>query len=224
MDSFRLGLLAKGAASAIAIAVVVFALAGRVEYWQGWVFVVIETAVIFFILSRINPKLAKERMRFLSNKGTKPWDKLFFLVYTLAFCATLITACLEAGRNGNQLPIVVCAAGLAILAIGHFIEATARTTNPYYSSVVRIQRDRGQKVYQGGLYQVVRHPGYAGAVIYTLGAAIGLGSALAIIPALVGVAALIVRTHLEDETLQKELAGYKQFARKTRYRLLPGVW
>jgi protein-S-isoprenylcysteine O-methyltransferase Ste14 len=76
----------------------------------------------------------------------------------------------------------------------------------------------------GGPYRIVRHPGYVGAILYTLAMPVLLGSVWALIPAGMSAAVFIVRTHLEDRTLHDELPGYREFAGQTRYRLLPGVW
>jgi protein-S-isoprenylcysteine O-methyltransferase Ste14 len=89
---------------------------------------------------------------------------------------------------------------------------------------VRIQEDRGHEVVTGGPYRVVRHPGYAGGVWSWLVTPPMLGALWAYVPALLTVAVIVVRTALEDRTLRRELAGYDAYARRTRYRLLPGIW
>ncbi len=96
--------------------------------------------------------------------------------------------------------------------------------NKFFAATVRIQTDRGHTVAEGGPYRFVRHPGYAGAAAFVVALALMLGSLWALIPAAVALAAVIERTALEDRTLRRELAGYEAYARKTRYRLVPGVW
>ena len=96
--------------------------------------------------------------------------------------------------------------------------------NRFFSSVVRIQTDRGHSVQTGGPYALIRHPGYAGALLYDLAAPLLLGSWWGLIPAAVTVALVILRTRLEDRKLQTELDGYAEYAARVRYRLVPGIW
>jgi protein-S-isoprenylcysteine O-methyltransferase Ste14 len=96
--------------------------------------------------------------------------------------------------------------------------------NAYFAFSVRIQSERGQEVATGGPYRVVRHPGYVGAMSFALAAALMLGSAWALIPAGIAVVLLAVRTGLEDRVLHRELPGYPDYAARTRFRLIPGIW
>jgi protein-S-isoprenylcysteine O-methyltransferase Ste14 len=96
--------------------------------------------------------------------------------------------------------------------------------NRFFSAVVRIQTDRGQTVVTGGPYRVMRHPGYAGAIIAQIAACVMLGSAWSLVPAAAYAAAFIVRTALEDRMLTRELQGYREYSAYTRYRLFPGIW
>jgi protein-S-isoprenylcysteine O-methyltransferase Ste14 len=97
-------------------------------------------------------------------------------------------------------------------------------SNRFFSSVVRIQADRGHTVATGGPYRFVRHPGYAGFIAGSFGAALLLGSRWALLPALLSAVLLVVRTVLEDRTLRAELPGYAEYAARVRHRLLPHVW
>jgi protein-S-isoprenylcysteine O-methyltransferase Ste14 len=89
---------------------------------------------------------------------------------------------------------------------------------------VRIQKERGHTVATGGPYQYVRHPGYTGAILSQIATPFLLGSLWALVPTIASAALYVVRTYLEDKTLRKELPGYEEYTRQTRYRLLPGVW
>jgi protein-S-isoprenylcysteine O-methyltransferase Ste14 len=100
----------------------------------------------------------------------------------------------------------------------------AMWTNRFFSSHVRIQTDRGHYVVTDGPYRFVRHPGYAGAIVWVPATALLLGSLYALIPAAITIVLIIIRTYLEDVTLQKELPGYADYARKTRFRLVPRIW
>ncbi|MBU0705027.1 MAG: isoprenylcysteine carboxylmethyltransferase family protein, partial [Chloroflexi bacterium] len=98
------------------------------------------------------------------------------------------------------------------------------TANKFFSTSVRIQEERGHTVASEGPYRYVRHPGYVGYIIALFATALALGSLWALVPAVLATCLFVVRTALEDRTLQKELAGYKEYAQQVRYRLLPGVW
>jgi len=107
---------------------------------------------------------------------------------------------------------------------GYALGSYALIENAYFSGVVRIQADRGQHVVSSGPYRWLRHPGYAGTLLAYLATPFLLDSAWALLPALFLAAVLILRTRLEDQTLQAELDGYRDYAQRVRYRLLPGVW
>ena len=115
-------------------------------------------------------------------------------------------------------------AALAIIAIGYVLITWAVAVNRFFSSVVRIQRDRGHRVITTGPYRWVRHPGYTGGGIACLATPLALGSLWAFIPAGLTIMLLIVRTVFEDRTLQAELVGYQDYMQQTRYRLIPGFW
>jgi protein-S-isoprenylcysteine O-methyltransferase Ste14 len=97
-------------------------------------------------------------------------------------------------------------------------------TNRFFSSVVRIQKDRGHAVVDSGPYEFIRHPGYSGAILYYIALPLALGSFWGLIPAGLTVITTIIRTALEDRMLQNELEGYIGYAKRVRYRLLPGLW
>jgi protein-S-isoprenylcysteine O-methyltransferase Ste14 len=107
---------------------------------------------------------------------------------------------------------------------GMLLVSWAMASNKFFSTTVRIQDDRGQTVTSSGPYRLVRHPGYVGFLVSNLATPLLLGSLWALIPAVVLEALVVVRTALEDRTLQAELGGYRDYARRVRYRLLPGVW
>ncbi len=116
------------------------------------------------------------------------------------------------------------ALAVGLYLLGQAIFVWARTTNANFSSVVRIQTDRGHTVCKNGPYRFVRHPGYVGGILMALAMGVALGSWWACIPQVLAALLLVWRTSREDPTLQAELPGYKEYARETKYRLLPGVW
>ena len=123
-----------------------------------------------------------------------------------------------------QISVTLRLVALAIMVLGYIVSTWAMAVNRYYSAVVRIQKDRGQTVVSDGPYRLVRHPSYATGIVASLMIPILLGSLWALIPCGLGVLLTIIRTALEDRTLLEELDGYKEYAARVRYRLLPGVW
>jgi protein-S-isoprenylcysteine O-methyltransferase Ste14 len=114
--------------------------------------------------------------------------------------------------------------GYVLLCIGFFISVWVYKVNKFAEPSVRIQTERGHKVIDTGPYAIVRHPLYAGGLIMFTGIPLALGSIWALIPTAVGTVIIIVRTVLEDRTLHEELEGYREYAARVHYRLIPGIW
>lgn len=154
------------------------------------------------------------------------WDKAVSGVLLLAgYLAVPLVAGLDT-RFGwtHPLGVIRHAAGAAALAMGFGLTVWAMRANAYFSTAVRIQGEREHTVCTGGPYRFVRHPGYVGYVLQTLGIPLLLGSSWALLPALAAICALVTRTALEDRLLQAELPGYRTYAQEVRYRLVPGIW
>jgi protein-S-isoprenylcysteine O-methyltransferase Ste14 len=206
---------------------------GDYRWQQGWWYCII--ALIFTIVSRIfairkNPDLARERASFLAAEGIKEWDKklLPYIVYYLPLLAMVAIGLDHRFSWSDFLPALRSgfASGLGVgLFIGGYLLSTwAFVENRFFSSVVRIQTDRGHTVCDSGPYRWVRHPGYLGGIFSWLGTPLILGSLWGFFPIIALIILYIVRTRLEDQTLQAELSGYKQYAQKVRYRLFHGLW
>jgi protein-S-isoprenylcysteine O-methyltransferase Ste14 len=127
-------------------------------------------------------------------------------------------------RWSPPLPLALRLAALVVVAAGMVLAIWAFVANQFFSAVVRVQKDREHAVVTGGPYRLVRHPGYAGGALSYLAVPVMLGTLWAFIPAVLLIVALVVRTALEDKTLQAELPGYAEYAQQTRCRLLPGAW
>jgi len=170
------------------------------------------------------PDLLVERTTL--QPGTKSWDKLLVALLAIVVPLTVwMTAALDHryGWTGRE-PIVLAAAGFILIVLGVRLTQWAIAQNRFFAATVRIQNDRGQTVVSTGPYGYVRHPGYVGMLALTIGTPLALGSEWALLPTAVGVAVLIVRTALEDRTLQAELPGYVDYTRRVRFRLVPYVW
>jgi protein-S-isoprenylcysteine O-methyltransferase Ste14 len=200
----------------------------RWDWWEAWVNALI--CIGGFIISRVfaarkNPGLLTERSKMMRHDDIKSWDKILAPLVGLGSGLVLVVAGLDGLFRWSpafSLPIKLIAI-VAILA-GFALGSWALYENRFFSGVVRIQKDRGQHVISTGPYAWVRHPGYIGAILSYLAMPFLLDSIWALIPAVLISAALIIRTSLEDQTLQAELPGYADYARQVRYRLLPGVW
>ena len=130
----------------------------------------------------------------------------------------------RAAHGGRTLPLAVWPAGLAGFAGAMIVSARAMAVNPFFEGTVRIQRDAGQRVVDAGPYRRVRHPGYLGLAGWALASPLLLLSARALAPAVVTAAWGVLRTALEDAVLRRELEGYREYARRVRWRLVPGIW
>jgi len=211
------------------LCIVLFAAAGTLAWPMAWVYVVITvvmTAGSRLLLLRRSPDLVAERASSAEKHDAKAWDRV--LMPVVAIYGPLLTLVI-AGLNRRfgwtpELPLWVQIAGVILLVSATAFSTWALLVNRFFSGVVRIQRDRGHTVVSDGPYRWIRHPGYVGGVVGDVAIPLLLGSAWALIPGLLTVGAVVVRTALEDRTLQAELPGYAEYARRTRYRLLPGVW
>jgi len=211
----------------VMLAAVLFASAGRVDVPMFWVYLAVHSGAqlaMALLVFRQNRDLLEERQR--PGQGAKPWDQVILRIYFLLTLALFVVAGLDVGRFhwSDTVPL-----GLQIVALVGFVLAFAfniwaMAVNDFYSRVVRIQRDRGQYVVSEGPYRYVRHPTYIGTILSWICAALALGSWLAMLPVVLIAAIFAVRTALEDRALQEELEGYKEYAQRVRYRLLPGIW
>lgn len=210
----------------LAALVLVFGSAGQWAYWQGWLYlllILISMGLMWLILPKDSTLMAE---RLNPGAGMKGWDRLYFALSTPLYLIAVIVAGLDVGRFGWTGPLPAWCYGLGVLVylLGQGIFLWARYVNHYFSSVVRIQLDRGQTVCTDGPYRYVRHPGYVGGILFGLAAPLILGSLWALLPQALAALLLVWRTSREDRTLQLELPGYEQFIQQTCYRLLPGVW
>jgi len=200
--------------------------AGRMDWGRAWVYLGISALMLVVngvVLLRSNPEVVAERSRV--HRGTKRFDKVFTLLYIPPFLALPVVAGLDAVRFGwSGMGLPVAGVGALLLVLGNVPILSAMVVNRHLEGTVRIQEDRGHQVVRTGPYRVVRHPMYVGMILQNIAAPLLLGSAWAFVPAVLMIGLMVWRTHLEDRTLHAELEGYADFARSTRYRLLPGVW
>jgi len=226
IDPEYIKIMIKGGIKLSILLALMFLAAGRIDYWQGWVFtgIIFIHVVIAAIVFLDAPDLAKERVK--PGPGMKWWDKIFWVFFGTFSLTTFVVAPLDAGRFGwtSPLPMAVYILAYLIYILSVAIGIWAMRANRFFSSVVRIQSDRGQVVVESGPYRFVRHPGYVGGILMFVSLPLILGSVMGLIPGGVSIICLLIRTYLEDRTLQKELSGYADYTKKVKYRLLPGIW
>ncbi len=203
-------------------------ISGKWGWWQAWAYAI--ASILAFIVSRVlaarrHPDLLAERARFMGARDTKPWDKFLAPLLGIGSILILVVAGLDKFYNWSH-PFSTTANIVALVGIvlGYGISSWALIENRFFSGTVRIQTDRGHRVVTTGPYRIVRHPGYAGGLLGYVFIPILLDSVWAFIPTILLIGVLVLRTSLEDRTLQAELPGYAEYARRTRYRLLPGIW
>ena len=199
-------------------------ISGGLDWPMAWAYIgVVAVGSVVQVLVTDSGLLA-ERMSF--KAGVKRWDIAFAIfVGRIGPIAILITAWMDKQAGWSpQIPLPAQIAALVIVALSFSFIIWAMVVNRFFSAMVRIQRDRGHTVVAIGPYAVVRHPGYVGIIVYILATSPALGSVWALVPAGITAIVCIIRTALEDRMLQNELEGYKEYAGRVRYRLLPGVW
>jgi len=200
--------------------------AGRVDWWQAWAVLAVIAAWIAataLVIVRTNPDLLKERLG--PRKGAKRWDTAIMSLMGLLQLGRYILAGFD-HRNGwtGDFPAAAQITALAAGALGYAVVVWATASNAYFSQIVRIQRERSQTVVSHGPYRSVRHPAYSGAILYELAVPVLLGSWWAMIPSVLNVVLLLLRTALEDRALQAELPGYQDYSGRVQSRLIPGLW
>lgn len=209
--------------------VTLFASGWDLGWWQAWVFSLLIIAVSIggrMWAERRHPGLLAERQQFGKAPGVKPWDKVLapLLAVSMSFPLFIVAGLDHRYGWSPVFPSWLSIVGLIIIALGYAFGGWALVENRFFSGVVRIQTERGHVVCDSGPYRIVRHPGYAGNILPLPGIVLALGSVWTLIPAAVALTIAVVRTALEDRTLQEELPGYREYAHRVRYRLIPGIY
>jgi protein-S-isoprenylcysteine O-methyltransferase Ste14 len=216
----------KATTAVFLLLVLLFGPAGTLRWIEAWLYIIlylIAVAAILLWMKKKSPELLKERMS--TKKDAKSWDKKIILAYTLLLMIMLAVAGLDAVRfRWSRVPLSLKIIGFSGFVPAFLLVFWTMTQNPYLSELVRIQKDRDHHVCTTGPYRYVRHPMYVGVILLILFLPFALGSFYALIPGLMITLLFILRTFLEDKTLQAELPGYKEYAHKVRYKLIPRIW
>jgi protein-S-isoprenylcysteine O-methyltransferase Ste14 len=211
------------------IPLVLLACGGDIGWWQAWVYSVLIVAAGIggrMWAERRHPGLMAERQNMESIQGAKAWDKVLAPLMALSIGYPLVIVAGLDHRYGwsTEFPLWLNVLGFILISLGYAFASWALAENRFFSSVVRIQTDRGHVVCDSGPYRMVRHPGYAGNIPPLLGIVLALSSVWTLIPAAVALIIAVIRTVLEDQTLQEELPGYRDYAQRVRYRLIPWIY
>jgi protein-S-isoprenylcysteine O-methyltransferase Ste14 len=210
-------------------ALLLFAPAGTLHWWRAWVFLAVTVSVMALAIFSILPDnsgLFSERARGVIQKGQPMWDRVLVILLVVSYVGQIIFIPLDVFRFhlAPKPGEVVSLLGLALYVAGWWIITLAMKVNPFAVPVVRLQKERHQRVIDTGIYALVRHPMYSGFVPMVVGPALWLESYVAALLALVPIGVLAVRSLFEERFLKRELKGYDAYTEKVRYRLIPFVW
>ena len=211
------------------IPLVLLVCGGDFGWWQAWGYSLLIVAVGLggrIWAEQRYPGLLAERQNMEKVQSAKAWDKVLAPLMALSVSFPLVIVAGLDHRFGWSpvFPLWLIVPGFLLISLGYAFASWALIENRFFSSVVRIQVDRGHVVCDSGPYRIVRHPGYAGNILPLLGIVLALSSMWTLIPAAVALIITVIRTVLEDQTLQDELPGYRDYARRVCYRLIPGIY
>lgn len=218
--------IVRGIVQTIVSALLLFVPAGTPAWPQGWAFFGLFCSCNLAIglwLRKSNPALLAERMKSPFSGQQKPRDRIVMAAFFVAFCAWIVLMGLDARRFGwSHMPLwaEILGAVMILGAYGGWVKVLA--ANGYAATTIEVQP--GQTVASTGPYAVVRHPMYAFGLLFMLGIPLMLGSLWGVVALVALVALLVARTRGEEVVLLEGLPGYREYAAKVRYRLVPGVW
>lgn len=202
---------------------ILFLSAGDLLWVWAWVYLGVGFAILAANSRVMPPDLIAERGEPRDN--VKKWDRVVTSLAGIPTLGTYVVAGLDYRFGWSPpLDLAIHLAGLALFILGQALFTWAMVSNRFFSTVVRLQMDRDHTVATGGPYRYVRHPGYSGYIVFSLGMSLLFGSLWALVPVGATFVLMIIRTILEDRTLREELPGYGGYAATVRYRLVPGVW
>lgn len=213
----------------ILIPLILFWSAGTLAWPAAWIYTAL--LLISSLASRLivfvrDPDALRERAKFTSAQGVPVWDRVLVLIVGMIGPALMALIAGLDHRFGwsPEIRAWISVMGGLLVSMGYGLAVWAMIENPYFSSVARIQDDRGHAVVTRGPYRMVRHPAYAGSLLAMLGFPLMMSALWSYVPGAIYMTAIIIRTHLEDQLLRDELEGYQIYARETPSRLLPLVW
>jgi protein-S-isoprenylcysteine O-methyltransferase Ste14 len=210
---------------AIVLGILLFLPAWTLNYWQAWVFIVvfgIATNAIGVYLSLKDPELLERRKKVGPAAETRMAQKIIISIGFLSLIGVIIFSALDYRFGWSPVPAYVALLGDLLVALGLFVDLLVFRENSYGGSSIETVND--QKVISTGLYARVRHPMYVGVLIMVIGIPLALGSWWGLAVLALTLPVLIWRILDEEKLLKKDLPGYREYAQKVRYRLVPYLW
>jgi len=212
---------------AVVFGLLLFLPAGTLDWPQAWAFIalfVVSSVAMAAALARHDPALLRERTSVSGGRGLKRWDRVFFALLPITFLAWFAAMGWEARLRPPAWGLAGQAVGGLMIVSCMWIAWLTFRENSFATPAVQVQGDRGQEVIQTGPYALVRHPLYAGALLWMLGAPLLLGSTVGFAGSVAMIALVAVRAVGEERVLVEELPGYAAYRGKVRWRFVPGVW
>jgi protein-S-isoprenylcysteine O-methyltransferase Ste14 len=204
---------------------ILFGPAGTLKYWQAWVFIAVFTAATILptiYLARANPAALRRRMRGGPWAETRTAQKIIMTGSLLDLFVMMAFSAFDHRMGWSTVPVWVCLLGNVLVAAGLGLAMLVVIQNGYAATTVTVET--GQKVASGGVYKFVRHPMYVGSLIMMVGIPLALGSYWGLLFVIPGVLVIVFRILDEEKLLTQELPGYREYAQRVRYRLVPNVW
>ena len=204
------------------IGAMLFLPAGTLNYWQAWTWLaalLVPMGISLVYLYRIDPKLLERRTR---TEETRPEQRRIILASVVYFLVIFIVPGFDVRYGWSNVPAWLSLVADGIVLASYVLYMLVLKTNTYASRVIEVEQ--GQQVITHGPYALVRHPMYLAMILMMTATPLALGSYWAMLPSIAFIALLAARAKNEEELLQKELKGYREYMQKTRYRLFPGVW
>jgi protein-S-isoprenylcysteine O-methyltransferase Ste14 len=209
----------------LVMALLIFAPAGTLRYWQGWVYLglcFLSFAGITLDLIRNDPELLARRMKGGSSAEIRPAQKLIQAISGATVALLLIVSALDHSRHWSSLPLGAILVGDLAVILGCYVVYRVFRANRFTAATIRVEP--GQYLVDTGPYAVVRHPMYSGALLFLFGTPVALGSAWGLVCSPILLAAIIARLIDEERLLTRELPGYPEYRGRVRFRLIPGIW
>lgn len=203
--------------------ILLFVFAGTIQWFWAWLFMflgVIILGINYFVLPA---EVVEERGR--KKENVKKWDQILTSINIIPIMGIFIISGLDYRFHWSALqPISSHVLGLLIYFLGSMLFTWSMISNQFFSTMVRLQIERGHKVASKGPYRHIRHPGYVGYILMVLAIPFALGALWGLLMSGIVIILFIIRTALEDMTLKKELKGYLDYSQKVKYRLIPYIW
>jgi protein-S-isoprenylcysteine O-methyltransferase Ste14 len=209
----------------VAFGVILFLPAGTLNYWQAWVFLAVftvATIVPTIYLYRTDPAALQRRMHAGPRAETRPAQKIIITASFVDIFVMMAFSGFDHRMGWSTVPVWVCVLGNVLVVAGLGIAMVVIAQNGYAASTVTVET--GQQVVSGGVYRFIRHPMYVGSLIMMFGMPLALGSYWGLLFVIPSVAVIVFRILDEEKLLTEELAGYPEYTRRVRYRLMPNVW